>query len=324
MRKAFVLAGVLMIGAALAVVPLPLYVIGPGSAFEVPERVDVDHPKDDPSGRLLFLTVRLSRPSTIGALAAWLDDSETVIRRERVVPEGVDDAEYFRAQRRLFAESTALAAAVGLRRAGFDVTISGAGAQVAAVLPGSPADGRLREGDLVVAAAGTPVRVASDLVAATARADAGELTLRIRRGDERMAVDIALEEVTELGRPGLGVAVRTLDREIVLPFDVDIDEGRIGGPSAGMMVALTVYDLVESGDLTRGRVVAGTGTIDGSGTVGPVGGVHQKVAAAIDAGADLFLSPESEAAAARAAAGDDLRVIPVTSLDEAIAALEQP
>lgn len=324
-KKGLLLVAVAVIGAALVLVPLPLYVIGPGDALPVAERVELAHPEDEVSGRLLLTTVRLGRPSPLGALAAWLDDERAVMPRRRVVPEGVDDAEYFQAQRRLFAESTRLAAAAGLRAAGFEVTISGDGAQVTAVLPGSPADGELREGDLIVAVDGEPVGVASDLMAATARAVAGDVTtLMVRRGDQQRTERIELEEVSALGRPGLGVALQTLDREIVLPFDVEVDQGRIGGPSAGLMLALTVYDLADDGDLTRGRTVAGTGTIDVSGTVGPVGGVPHKVAAAVDAGAEVFLVPPEEAAAAQDAAGDRLRVVVVETLDAAIAALQHP
>ena len=323
MKRALAFGALALLVTALLVVPLPIYVISPGDALSVAERVDLAHPEDEPSGRLLLTTVRLGRPSAVGALVAWLDDDRAVIPRQRVVPEGVDDAEYFRAQRRLFAESTRLAAAVGLWAAGFEVTISGDGARVAAVLPGSPADGVLRAGDVIVAADGARVGVASDLVSATSRASAGDVTtLTVRRGEQEVTVRIELEQVSDLGRPGLGVAVSTVGHRISLPFDVDVDQGRIGGPSAGLMVALTVYELADDGDLTRGRVIAGTGTIDASGTVGPVGGVAQKVAAAIDEGAEVFLAPAAEVAAARRAAGGEIPVEAVGTFDQAVALLE--
>ena len=112
------------------------------------------------------------------------------------------------------------------------------------------------------------------------------------------------------------------DLQIELPYPVQIDAGQIGGPSAGMMIALAVYDLADPQDLTGGRVITGTGTIDLNGAVGPVGGVALKVHAAIDAGADLFLTPPAEAAPAPAAAGDRIRVVPVSTLQQAIQALQ--
>ncbi len=135
---------------------------------------------------------------------------------------------------------------------------------------------------------------------------------------------------TGLGRseqqpgPVLGVAISTVGFDIDLPFPVQVDAGRIGGPSAGLLMALTVYDLADVGDLTRGRIIAGTGTIDAQGNVGPVGGVEQKIEAAVDARAQIFLAPVGEAEQARAAAGDRLQVIGVTTLDDAIGALKAP
>ena len=323
MRKTVFGGAVLIILAAVLIVPLPLFVVSAGSALPVAERIDLASPEHEASGRLLFTTVRLSQPAIAAAFAAWIDDDRRVLLRQRVVPEGTDNADYFRAQRRLFTESTELAAAAGLRAAGMPVTVSGDGARVAAVSPGGPADGALQVGDVVVAVDGTRVEVASDLIAATARASSGDIaSLTIRRGDEQTKVDVEIREVSALGGPGIGVAVSTLDREIVLPFDVEVDAGRIGGPSAGLMVALTVYELADPGDLTRGRVVAGTGTIDAAGRVGAVGGVPQKVDAAVAEGADLFLAPPGEAEAARDAAAGRLQVVEVASLDDAIAALE--
>lgn len=324
MRKALLLGALAVIVTALLIVPLPLFVIAPGQALSVTDRVDLDHAEDEPSGRLLLTTVRVGQPSIVGAFWASVDGDQDLVPRQQIVPRGVDDTEYFRAQQRLFTESTRIAAAVGLRAAGFDAEVSGSGAQVAAVLPGSPADGRLREGDVIVAVDDSPIKVASDLMAATARASAGDVTtLTILRGDDRITVELTLDEVTEVGRPGIGVAVRTLDRQIVLPFDVEIDGGEIGGPSAGLMVALTVYELAEDGDLAQGRSIAGTGTIDATGRVGAVGGVGQKVAAAVSAGVDVFLAPGTEAATARKAAGGRVRVLAVESLDDAITALEE-
>ena len=122
----------------------------------------------------------------------------------------------------------------------------------------------------------------------------------------------------------LGVQVQTRDPRIDLPFPVRVDAGQIGGPSAGLMIALTVYELADPADLTRGRVIAGTGTIDLRGGVGPVGGVPQKVEAAVDAGARLFLAPPVEVAEARAAAGDRLRVVEVATLAQAVGAVQAP
>ncbi|MFN0090420.1 MAG: PDZ domain-containing protein [Acidimicrobiales bacterium] len=321
-RRALLGAALALIAVALAIVPLPLYVISPGPALAVAERVELARPADEVSGRLLLTTVRIARPSALGALGAWLDDDRAVTTRESIAPAGVDEEEYLRTQRRLFDESARVAAAAGLRAAGYDAAVTGRGAQVAAVLPGSPADGRLREGDVIVSVDGQAIGVAAELIAAlSGRSGGREVTLGVQRGDEPLTVRTELERLDQLGRPGLGVAVRTVGFAVELPFEVDVDAGNVGGPSGGLMIALAVYELADPGDLTAGRVIAGTGTIDADGAVGPVGGVAQKVTAADRAGAELFLAPAAEAAEARVAADGGLEVVAVRSLTEAIGAL---
>jgi PDZ domain-containing protein len=321
-RRTLFLSALGAILAAALVVPLPMVAIEPGGALPVPPRVKVAAPVHPVHGQLLLTTVRLAEPSAVRAVVDWVDDDADLVPRQAVIPPGVDEREYFAAQQRVFRESAQVAAAVGLRKAGYPVEVSGGGVRVSAVIPGSPAAGRLREGDVITAIDGRPVRLASDVVEATSRAKAGdEVTVEVRRGDETRTYVIRLARVNELGRPALGVALTTLGFDIRLPFPVEVDQGQIGGPSAGLMLALTVYDLVDPTDLTRGRTIAGTGTIDVAGHVGPVGGVPQKVAAAKKAGAEMFLVPADEAEQARKAAGKKLRIASVKTMDDAVAAL---
>lgn len=127
------------------------------------------------------------------------------------------------------------------------------------------------------------------------------------------------------GRPILGIEVRTVDPQIDLPVPVDVESGRIGGPSAGLMIAVTVYDKVDAEvDLAAGRTVAGTGSVDRDGTVGPIGGIRQKVIAADRRDVDVFLAPEMQFKQARSglAPGSTMRVLSVGSFDDAVAALQ--
>ncbi len=322
MKKGIVLAVVVVLALLALVVPLPLFVLAPGSAVSVGQRVELGRSPDPLSGEFLLTTVRIFQPSVVGVVQAWVDDSRDVLSREEVVPPGVGDAEFSEAQRALFRESSEVAAAVGLRAAGADVTIDGEGAQVAAVQPGSPADGALQEGDVVTGVDGEPVALASDLVAILGSRTAGdEVTLAVRREGFERDIPVRLGTIEGIDQPALGVAVTTVDLDVALPFPVEVDQGRIGGPSAGLLIALTVYDLADPGDLAAGRRIAGTGTIELDGEVGEVGGVDAKVVAAREAGASVFLVPEAELDLARETAGDDLEVIPVATLDEAIAAL---
>jgi PDZ domain-containing protein len=321
-RRTLFLAAWIAILAAALIVPLPVVAIAPGAALPVPPRVRIAGPTQPVNGRLLLTTVKLIEPSAVLTVAGWLDDEVDIVSRQVVIPPGVDEREYFTAQQRVFRESAQVAAAVGLRKAGHPVEVSGGGVRVSAVIPGSPAAGKLREGDVIVSVDGRPVRLASEVVETTSRARAGdEVTVEVRRGEETRIFTIRLAQVSEIGRPALGVAISTLGFDIKLPFPVEVDQGRIGGPSAGLMLALTVYDLVDPTDVVRGRTVAGTGTIDVAGRVGPVGGVAQKVEAAEEAGAEMFLVPADEAGEARRTAGKRMKVVSVETMDEAVAAL---
>jgi PDZ domain-containing protein len=105
------------------------------------------------------------------------------------------------------------------------------------------------------------------------------------------------------------------------PFEIAIESGDVGGPSAGLMWAIGLYDLLTPGDLTDGRTIAGTGTIDLEGHVGPIGGVRDKVIAAREADADVLLVPRANVQELEGVDLGDLRLIPVRTFDEAIGAL---
>jgi PDZ domain-containing protein len=121
----------------------------------------------------------------------------------------------------------------------------------------------------------------------------------------------------------MGVQVVNVVLDYNFPVDVEIDTGDVGGPSAGLAFTLAIIDDLTPGELTGGSDIAVTGTISGDGTVGPVGGTGQKAAAVRDAGIRLFLVPRDDYQAAVDHAGDDLDVVAVDTLDDALAALEE-
>ena len=111
---------------------------------------------------------------------------------------------------------------------------------------------------------------------------------------------------------------------------IGIDPNDVGGPSAGLMFTLGIIDRLTPGGITGGKTIAGTGTIDGFGEVGPIGGIQQKVAAVAGFGppnaprvhASYFLAPASECADAKAAAPSSMVVVRVDTLATAVSALK--
>ncbi len=148
----------------------------------------------------------------------------------------------------------------------------------------------------------------------------------ITRKGRAMEVPITTEEAKSgdlKGKPMVGIVPVTKDLHLDFPVEVTIDPGQVTGPSAGLAFTLTIIDEMTPGSLTGGKKVAVTGTMDLDGNVGEVGGVPQKTAAALDAGAKLMLVPPPELKQARDRAGDSMKVVGVRTIDDALRALRQ-
>jgi len=143
------------------------------------------------------------------------------------------------------------------------------------------------------------------------------------RNGEPLEVEITLAPHPDLeGSPMVGVVLGTVNLDLDLPIDLRVDSRNIGGPSAGMMYALTVLDLLTEEDLAKGHRIAGTGTISVDETVGAIGGVRQKVFAARSVGAEYVLVPTDNYEEALGAAGKDIEVVAVGTLQDALDFLE--
>jgi Lon-like protease len=321
-RSSFYAGTAAIVAWAAFVVPLPVVEQVPGTPQSIEPLITIEGtPTTELQGNTSLLTILLRQQATAPAITAWLDPDRELLSVEQVYPSGIDRDDYLAGQRNRFSRQFDIAAAVGARAAGVEVELV-TEAVVVDVLPGSPADGLLAPGDAVLEANGEPIVAAEELQAVTRAAGPGdELVMSVRHAGEIRRVVAVLEELGEDGAR-LGVAVETAVDDARLPFDVTLAEGtRIGGPSAGMMVALTVYDLLADEDLLAGRTVMGTGTLDADGRVGNVGGVPQKVRAAAAAGADLVLVPERQLGEAEQVAPPGLEIVGVGTLDDAIDAL---
>jgi Lon-like protease len=278
-----------------------------------------------PAGEMLLTTVAVRDDLTWASwIAARRSPVVDAIPREQVYPVGIDREQVAEQNAALMADSQLVATIAALEQVGYE--LEGEGALVVAVTEDAVTD-ELEVGDVIVAVDGVTVTENRDVVAAVRESSPGdriELEVTGTGGDRTVAVTLG----TSPEDPELAYVGVLLSTALDLPVDVSIDAGVIGGPSAGMMFALSIVELLEEEDLVDGRVVAGTGTVDRDGVVGAVGGVRQKVAAAADpAGgkepASVFLVPRDNLPDARAATVvRDLLVVPVDDLGDALAALE--
>lgn len=325
-RRLLALAVVLLVlaGAAAAVlwlVPSDHYIVLPDRARLVDPLVDVpgEEGGGDPAG-VYMVDVRVGRASLLERFFPSIHEGATLLPEEVLNPEGISDRERRRSSLNQMTRSQNVAIAVALRELGREVDVDSAGAEVVLVQPGSPAEGELRVGDVILEARGEPIRTTNDLRRIMRPVQSGtavELTLE-REGEElELSVGTRASEQPPR-RAVMGVQVQDA-QEFSFPLDVEIDAGSIGGPSAGLAFALEIVDELGR-EVDGGRRVVATGEITLGGDVRAVGGIPQKTIGARDAGADVFLVPDLNAAEARRYAGD-LEIVAVSDFDEALSAL---
>jgi PDZ domain-containing protein len=299
-------------------VPLPFFSYGPGPAREVRPLIHVNGARTyTSSGRLVMTTIRFTQVTALGALVAWIDPETAVVDEEFVYPPGLSPPEEEERAISQMDQSKIDAAAVVLAQVTEYPGDHGPGALVEVVGIGCPADGRLFPGDLIVRIDGEQVdsrAQASRLIDAIPPEE--PIEFRVEARGEMHDVRVARGTCPGSDEPLIGILLVE-----PFPFGIDIESGDVGGPSAGLMWAVGLYDLLTPGDLADGRTIAGTGSIDLEGNVGPIGGILNKVLAARDANADIMLVPRGNIRELRGADAGDLRLIPVSTFDEAIEAL---
>lgn len=318
-----------VIGIALglvgAYVQIPYYSLGPGPAKNVAELVHVSGERVYPSDGGFFLTtvaVSTRQVSLFEGLVGWIDPAVSLISRNDLVKPGLTDQQQDQYNALDMEESKYAALIAALRAVGVDSPVV-PGARVIGVATGFPAEGHLKQGDLIVGVNGAAVKDPTETVRRiTARPIGSPIDLEFVRDDRNVTTQVRTIESPLRDQKGVPVIGVRLAPAFLLPFGVTIDSQNIGGPSAGLAFALTVVDAITPEDLTRGHLVAVTGTISSDGAVGAVGGVEFKVLAAEREGADVFLVPIDEVELATNAA-ERIKIIGVRSLADAVVELRK-
>lgn len=258
-----------------------------------------------------------------GWIGARTSPSVQVVPREQIYPPGFDRTEVAEINAAAMRDSQLVATIVVLESLGYELHPQGA--LVVAVQADAATD-ELEVDDVIVAVDGAPVRESTEVVEEVRARSVGDpLDLQVRGPSGTRTVQVVLgRNPDDPEVPYVGVLLTT---DLDLPIDIEVDAGAIGGPSAGMVFALSLLELLEPGDLLGGREVAGTGTLARDGSVGGVGGVTQKLVGATsprgdDAPAEVFLVPRDNLEEAlRAPVRAEVVVVPVGTLTEALDAL---
>ncbi|GAA4479991.1 PDZ domain-containing protein [Rhodococcus olei] len=306
------------------VVQVPFVALGPGPTFNTlgqvdgKQVVDIEGTELDPtSGNLNMTTVSVRDGLNVfEAFGFWLSGRYGLVPREEVYPADRSRDEVRQENAADFAQSEESAELAALHYLGEPVALV-----ITDVAEDGPSHDLLHVDDRIVSVNGTAVRTTGDVQRAVADLAPGTTaTIVVDRGGQQVAVPVTLG-----ARPGhadkgyLGI---TPTERPEVPFTVDFNLAEVGGPSAGLMFTLAVIDKLSPGELSGGRFVAGTGTIDSDGKVGPIGGIPYKMIAAREAGATTFLVPAKNCDEARQRVPDGLRLVRVDDLNGAVGALD--
>ncbi|MFI8203458.1 PDZ domain-containing protein [Streptomyces sp. NPDC085937] len=345
-RTATMLASTLMLIALLCVgvfIPVPYAEMSPGPTVNTLGEHDGEpvlqiagHKTYPTDGHLNMTTVRVTsadyRMNLVEAVYGWLAHDTKVVPHDTLYPDGKTEEESTQENAEEFSQSQESAKVAALKELGVPVK---SWVIVSTVVKDAPAEGKLHAGDVIKAVDGKAVKEPTDVAELVTEHRPGEdVVFTIVPAKEQAAAEkekrtpTRTEKVTITTRASddagekravVGISAGT---DHTFPFSVDIKLADVGGPSAGLMFALGIYDKLTPGSLTGGEFVAGTGTIDDNGKVGPIGGIEMKTVGARSKGAEFFLTPAENCASAAKDTPEGLTLVKVATIDDALGALK--
>lgn len=327
--KLSILAAILLMASAFYY--LPYYVTKPGMAKELEPIIEVDGGFEE-EGNFMLTTVRMGRANIYAYIIAKLSKYQEIYPVEDIRAKDESDEEYNIRQLHMMADSKTSAIEVAYKKAGIPVKYTYKGVYVLRVMPGMPAEGKLMPGDHVFEIDGKAFKSSEEFIEYVSSKKAGDVVkLAYKRNGKTDQAEVQLKALTD-GSNRAAVGIQLVDdKEIDVDPDVTVQSEEIGGPSAGLMFSLEIYNQLTKEDLTKGYEIAGTGTITPDGIVGRIGGIQQKVVAADKAGAEIFFAPNEEGAKdsnyqeAMIAAKDiktKMKIVPVNTFEDAVLYLE--
>lgn len=309
---------------------LDAYISRPGDAYELSPLVEVEGRDEGDAGTLSLMTVTMFNATPALYVMAQFQEGYKVLDPEQVRSPHESDEEYNVRQLKLMSDSQVNALQVAFEEAGKPYEVSSNGVFILNVLEDGAAAGLLSPGDRLLEIDGQAYGSMEDFLDYLATKKVGdEVELVIERDERTINQTVTLAPLpTEPERAGIGISF-VEDKEIETTPDVSIDSDTIGGPSAGLMFTLEILNQLLDEDITHGYDIAGTGTMESDGTVGPIGGIDQKVMAADRAGIAVFFAPDNEgdsgtpsnfdvAMETAEEIGTEMDIVPVTDIDAAL------
>lgn len=313
--------------------PLPYYIEMPGGAFDIRSVLNVDGTTDEEEGSYNFVAINVTQATPIKMLAAWLTPHMEISSEEETTG-GVSNEDYWRISQFYMETSQNSAISEALTLAGEEVELDYLGVYVLSLSENSTFKDVLKLADTVTGVNGEEFSSSKELIDYVGALKIGDdVTVQYTSDGEDKSSSGKIIKLDN-GKNGIGIGL--VDHtEIVTDHSIKFYTDGVGGPSAGLMFTLSIYDQLVDEDLRKGRVIAGTGTIEKGGAVGDIGGAGLKVVAADKEGAEIFFVPDNpiekgledyypkgnnyqEAKAAAKELGTDMKVVPVKNVKDAI------
>ncbi|QDX95046.1 PDZ domain-containing protein [Brevibacillus laterosporus] len=318
-------------------IPLPYYVQRAGTAKELAPIITVEGGVKDEKGTFMLTTVRMSRATPLWYVYAQFSKDVDLISDKFITAQGESDEDYAKRELLVMQRSQQVAEAVALKKAGYPVKMEDQGVLILSVMDGYPAKNVLKVGDVITSLNNKPVKTTNDLFLLLEGKKAGDaITLQFKRDGQEKKAELVLAQLPENNgakshRAGFGITPQDQKR-ILFDKKITIAANNIGGPSAGLMFTLEIYNQLRPEiDITRGYRIAGTGEMNSDGTVGRIGGINHKIIAADAAGAEIFFAPNDtsgdksnyEVAVETAKRiHTSMRIVPVKTVDDALQYLQ--
>lgn len=307
-------------------IPIPYYISKPGMARELEPIVEVDG-GSEAEGSFMLTTIQMGKANGFTYALANMLSYWTIYKEEEIKGQDETDNEYEMRQMYLMEGSKEKAIISAFKAAGEEYRTMYNGIYVYRVVEGMPAAGVLQAGDRITKINQKKIESTSEFTEYIVNQKEGaEIDLELVRNDEIVHKSVEVKMNADTGKVGIGI-VLVDDIEVETNPKVEIDSSEIGGPSAGLMFSLEVYNQLVEEDITKGYSIAGTGTIDEEGIVGAIGGIDQKVVAADKSGADIFFAPyengeenSNYSVAVKTAKdiGTSMKIVPIDTMAEAL------
>ena len=316
---------------------LPYYYTVPGEAKELAPLVHVEQGYKEEKGSFMLTTVQIGKANIYDYGLSFFSEERVLTPEHQLRPKYESNSDFYHRQKMMMSNSQELAKIVSYKAAKKKVEFDYKGILVTSLIEGMPAAKILQAGDHIIAVNGVRVLTVAGLNEQIADKQAGEeVELTIFREEKEEIVTVPVANFPEKyerssDQVGLGLNYPVTDRNIKFEPNVTIETSEIGGPSAGLMFSLEIYNQLVEEDITKGYQIAGTGQISEEGKVLRIGGIKQKIVAANKAGVEIFFAPNEEgksgsnyeeALEKAKEINTDMMIVPVDSFEEALAYLQ--